>query len=161
MNKLIPLFISLLSFTSYAFIDDNKAPVDVKAQTVIIDKPSGLSTYTGNVEVTQGSLMLNAEEIQIFSIGQTISKMTAKGNKKKLAYYKQNQPNQLHFVEAGALTITYFVDKQLVRLEGSAYLVQGFDYFSGGILDYDIKKDKIVAKKSKNGAQRVKFKIKL
>jgi lipopolysaccharide export system protein LptA len=35
-----------------------------------------------------------------------------------------------------------------VRLEGNAHLVQGFDSFSGGILNYDIKKDKMVAGKS-------------
>jgi lipopolysaccharide export system protein LptA len=42
-----------------------------------------------------------------------------------------------------------------VRLEGNAHLVQGFDSFSGGILNYDIKKDKMVAGKSKNDTQRV------
>jgi glutamate mutase epsilon subunit len=30
-----------------------------------------------------------------------------------------------------------------VRLEGNAHLVQGFDSFSGGILNYNIKKDKM------------------
>jgi lipopolysaccharide export system protein LptA len=56
---------------------------------------------------------------------------------------------------------SYFINQQLVRLEGNAHLVQGFDSFSGGILNYDIKKDKMVAGKSKNDTQRVKFKIKL
>jgi lipopolysaccharide export system protein LptA len=46
-------------------------------------------------------------------------------------------------VEANAQTITYFINQQLVRLEGNAHLVQGFDSFSGGILNYDIKKDKV------------------
>ena len=152
---------SLLSFALHALIGDSRAPVDVKAQTVIIDEPLGLSTYIGDAEVTKGSLALSAEEIQIFSVKQTISKIIARGNKKKLARYKQSQPNQVRFVAANAQTITYFVSKQLVRLEGNAHLVQGFDSFSGGILNYDIKKDKMVAEKSKNGTQRVKFKIKL
>ena len=161
MNKLFFLFLSLLSFTLHALIGDNKAPVDVKAQTVIIDEPLGLSTYIGDAEVTKGSLVLSAEEIQIFSVKQTISKIIAKGNTKKLAHYKQNQPSQPRFVEASAMTITYFTNKQLIRLEGNAHLIQGFDSFSGGILNYDIKKDKIVVEKSKNSTQHVKFKIKL
>ena len=161
MNKFIFLFLSLLSFALHALIGDYKAPVDVKAQTVLIDEPRGFSTYTGNAKVTKGSLALSAEEIQIFSVKQVISKIIARGNKQKLAHYKQNQPNQARSVEANAQTITYFIDKQLVRLEGNAHFVQGFDSFSGGTLSYDIKKDKIVAKKSKNGTQRVKFKIKL
>ncbi|CAC9466172.1 hypothetical protein BSPLISOX_2260 [uncultured Gammaproteobacteria bacterium] len=161
MNKLIFLFLSLLSFALHALMGDHKAFVDVKAQTVVIDEPRGLSTYTGNAEVTKGSLVLSAEEILIFSVKQTVSKIIAKGSKKKLAHYKQSQPNQARSVEANAQTITYFINQQLVRLEGNAHLVQGFDSFSGGILNYDIKKDKMVAGKSKNDTQRVKFKIKL
>lgn len=81
--------------------------------------------------------------------------------KKKPAHYKQNQANQPRFIEATAQNITYFIDKQFVRLKGKAHLIQGFDSFSGGVLNYDIKKDRIIAKKSKDGTQRVKFKIKL
>ncbi|VVM27943.1 hypothetical protein BSPWISOXPB_8861 [uncultured Gammaproteobacteria bacterium] len=64
-------------------------------------------------------------------------------------------------VEANAQTITYFANQQLVRLEGNAHLIQGLDSFSGSILSYDIKKDKMVAEKAKNGDQRIKFKINL
>jgi lipopolysaccharide export system protein LptA len=70
--------------------------------------------------------------------------------------YKQSQPNQVRSVEANAQIITYFINQQLVRLEGNAHLVQGFDSFSGGILNYDIKKDKMDAGKSKNDTQRDK-----
>jgi hypothetical protein len=46
MNKLIFLFLSLLSFALHALMGDHKAFVDVKAQTVVIDEPRGLSTYS-------------------------------------------------------------------------------------------------------------------
>jgi lipopolysaccharide export system protein LptA len=48
-----------------------------------------------------------------------------------------------------------------MHLSGNAHLVQGFDSFSGGTLDYDIKNDKVIAEQSKDGTQRVRFKIKL
>jgi lipopolysaccharide export system protein LptA len=48
-----------------------------------------------------------------------------------------------------------------VQLRGKARLIQGFDTFSGGTLDYDIKHDKVILEKSKDGKDRVKFKIKL
>jgi hypothetical protein len=35
--------------------------------------------------------VLSAEEILIFSVKQTVSKIIAKGSKKKLAHYKQSQ----------------------------------------------------------------------
>lgn len=165
MNKFIALFLLSSFAVLQALPSDNKAPIEVESQTVVIDEPRGLSVYTGDVKVTQGSLVLSAEEIQIFSAKHKVKKIIAKGNNKKSAYYEQNQPNQPNqprFVEANALTITYFVNKQLIRLEGNnAYIIRGFDFFSGGVLHYDIEKDKMIAKKSKSSPKRVKFKIKL
>jgi hypothetical protein len=45
MNKLIFLFLSLLSFALHALIGDHKAFVDVKAQTVVIDEPAAFGNY--------------------------------------------------------------------------------------------------------------------
>ncbi|SFV85134.1 LptA, protein essential for LPS transport across the periplasm [hydrothermal vent metagenome] len=159
MNRIIFILL-LLPFTADALLN-GRIPTDVKAYAVVIDERLGLSTYTGNAQIVQGSLIISAESIQIFSKNQEITKVIAVGTKKKPAHYKQNQPKQPRFIEATAQNITYFVGKQLVKLKGRAHLIQGFDSFSGGTLNYDIKKDKIFAKKSKDGTQRVQFKIKL
>ncbi len=159
MSRILSIIL-LLSFASYA-LPDKRVPMDVKAHTVVIDERLGLNTYTGNASITQGPLTISAEKIQIFSKKQVITKVIATGTKKKLAYYKQNQSNQSNFVGAVAQKIVYFIDKQLVQLKGKAHLTQGFESFSGGVLNYDIKEEKIVANKSKDGTQRVRFKIKL
>jgi lipopolysaccharide export system protein LptA len=49
----------------------------------------------------------------------------------------------------------------MVFLEGNAILIQGFEYFSGHRLEYDINNNKVNAKGSEDGTQRVKFKIDL
>ena len=49
----------------------------------------------------------------------------------------------------------------MILLVGNAYLVQGFDSFSGDTLDYDINNDRVVVKGNKYGTERVKFKIAL
>jgi lipopolysaccharide export system protein LptA len=144
-----------------ALADDATQPIKVKAQTVLIDEKQGLSVYTGKASVVQGSLILSAEKIQLFSNQTEVTKVIAKGDKKQRAHYQQSQPSQSRFIEATADNITYLIQKELVHLRGHAHLVQGFDSFSGGTLDYDIKNDKVIANKSKDGAQRVRFKIKL
>jgi lipopolysaccharide transport periplasmic protein LptA len=161
MNKVYPLLMCLMANNVFALPQDASEPIKVKAHTVMIDELNGLSTYTGKAQVKQGSLMLNAEKIKLFSNQTEVIKVIAIGTNKKLAHYKQNQPNQPRFVEATALNITYLIKKEFVRLKGKARFVQGFDSFSGGTLDYDIANDKVIAKKSKDGTQRVKFKIKL
>lgn len=162
MNKFIVLFLLSSFSVLQALPINNETTINVEAKTVVIDEPRGFSVYTGDAKVTQGFLALSAEEIQIFSTKHKVKKIIAKGSKKKPAHYQQDKPNQPRFIEANASTITYFANKQLIRLEGNnTYLIRGFDSFSGGVLHYDIEKDKMIAKKHKNNPKRVKFKIKL
>ncbi len=145
----------------HALPEDRSKPIEVKAQMVEIDEKKGVSFYTGQAKVVQGSLALSADKIRLYSNQTEVTKVIAKGTKNKLAHYQQSQPNQPRFIEATAENITYLIKKEMVHLKGNAHLVQGFDSFSGGTLDYDIKKDKVIANKSKDGSQRVRFKIKL
>ena len=160
INKLL-LFVCLMPGISIALPNDATQPINVAAQTVLIDEKEGISIYTGKAIVAQGSLILSAEKIQLFSNQTQVTKMIDNGNKKQRAHYQQSQPTQPRFIEATANNITYLIQKEMVHLKGHAHLVQGFDSFSGGTLDYDIKNDKVIANKSKDGSQRVRFKIKL
>ena len=161
MNRVFLIYLYCASFGVYALPDDAKQPIQVKAYTVVIDEQKGLSTYTGDAKVSQGSLMLSADKIELYSNQKEVTKVLAVGSKKRLAYYKQNQPNRSRFIEAGAIKINYLIKKEIVQLRGKAHLIQGFDKFSGGTLDYDIKNDKVILEQSKDGKERVKFKIKL
>jgi lipopolysaccharide export system protein LptA len=161
MNKIFLIALLILSGRATALVTDSIEPIEVSANTVVIDEKEKLSTYTGKASITQGSLTLNAQTIQLFSNQQGVIKVIAKGTYKQPAYYQQNQPNQPRFIKARALEIIYLIKQELVHLKGKAHLTQGSDSFSGAILDYDIKNDKIITSMSKDGTQRVQFKIKL
>lgn len=161
MNKAFLMPLLILFSHAIALVTDNVESIEVSANMVVIDEKNKLSTYTGKASITQGSLTLNAQTIQLFSNQQGVIKIIAKGTHKQPAHYQQNQPNQLRFIVARALNITYLTKQGLVHLKGKAHLVQGLDSFSGDMLDYDIKNDKIIANMSKDGKQRVRFKIKL
>lgn len=161
MNKIFLIALLILFGHATALVTDSTEPIEVSANTVVIDEREKLSTYTGKASITQGSLTLNAQTIQLFSNQQGVIKVIAKGTYKQPAYYQQNQPNQPRFIEARALEITYLIKQELLHLKGKAHLTQGFDSFSGATLDYDIKNDKIITSMSKDGTQRVQFKIKL
>ncbi len=161
MNKHFLGYLSLLFFSVQVLPSNAKTAIDIYANSVLIDEQKGLSIYTGDVKVTQGELVLKAEKIQLFNTQRQVTKIIANGTKNQRAYYKQGRVNKPRFIEARADNITYFIKSGLVRLNGRANLIQGFDSFSGGTLDYDIKNDKVIVKQSKDGTQRVKFKIKL
>jgi len=161
MNKPILIFFLILVFNHLVLAADRDEPIHVKAQSASLDETKGYSKYLGKVLFTQGTLILRGQKVQIFNNDKEVTKVIANGDAIEQAYYKQDRPNQERFVEAKADKITYIVNEEMVHLEGGAYLLQGYDKFTGGTLDYDIKNDRVIAKKSEDGKERVKFKIRL
>ena len=161
MNKIILL--TTIFFTTFAFAlsEDVKQPIEIEAESVIVDEISGFNEFTGDAEVRQGSLLMTAELIQVQTNSEGVETMKATGTVDKPAKYIQSQKSQSRFIEATAILITYDVNKGMIFLVGNAYLIQGFDSFSGETLTYDINNDKVIVKGSEDGTKRVKFKIDL
>ena len=159
INKLLILLMAFVASLVFALPEDTNQPIEIEAQSVVVDETTGFNEFSGDVEVRQGSLLLLAELIQVQTENEEVVSMLAKGSLEKPAKYIQSQENQARFVEATATLITYDVDKGMIFLVGNAHLVQGFDSFSGDTLNYDINNDKVVVKGSKDGTERVKFKI--
>ena len=161
MNKFLILLMAFVTSLVLALPGDTKQPIEIEAQSVVVDETTGFSEFSGNAVVRQGSLLLSAELIQVQTDNEEVVSMIAKGSLEKPAKYIQNQENQARFVEATATLITYDVDEGMIFLVGNAHLVQGFDSFSGDTLDYDINNDRVIVKGNKYGTERVKFKITL
>ena len=161
MNKLIVLIALFLSTYTFALTEDAQQPIEIEADSVMVDETSGFNEVIGNAEVKQGSLVMTAEIIQVQTNADGVETMIAKGTLDQPAKYIQSQENQARFIEATATLITYDVNEGMIFLVGDAYLVQGFDSFSGDSLTYDINNDKVLVKGSEDGTKRVKFKIEL
>ena len=161
MNKLILLLAIFFSTFAFALSEDADQPIEIEAESVMVDETSGFNEFIGDAEVKQGSLIMTAEVIQVQTNADGVETMVAKGTPQKPAKYIQSQENQARFIEATATLITYDVNEGMIFLVGDAYLVQGFDSFSGDSLTYDINNDKVLVKGSEDGTKRVKFKIDL
>ena len=161
INKLLILLMVFVTSLVLALPEDANQPIEIEAQSVVVDETTGFNEFSGDAEVRQGSLLLLAELIQVQTENEEVVTVLAKGSLEKPAKYIQSQENQARFVEATATLITYDVDEGMIFLVGNAHLIQGFDSFSGDTLDYDINNDKVIVKGNKYGTERVKFKITL
>ena len=161
MNKIILL--TAIFFTTFVFAlsEDVKQPIEIEAESVIVDDKSGFNEFIGGAEVRQGSLFMSAELIQVQTNEEGVETMKAIGTLNNPAKYIQSQETQARFIEATATEITYDVNTGMIFLNGNANLIQGFESFSGESLIYDIDNDKVNAKGSDDGTKRVKFKIDL
>ena len=161
MSKIFLLITIFFTTFVFALPEDAKQPIEIEAESVIVDELSGFNEFSGNAEVRQGSLLMTAELIQVQTNTDDVETMKAIGTVDKPAKYIQSQENQARFIEATATLITYDVNEGMIFLVGNAYLIQGFDSFSGDTLTYDINNDKVIVKGSEDGTKRVKFKIDL
>jgi lipopolysaccharide export system protein LptA len=159
MNKLLILLMVFITSLVFALPEDARQPIEIEADSVVVDETTGLNVFSGDAEVKQGSLLLLADHIEVQTDNGEVVSMIAKGNQDKLAKYTQSQENQERFIEATAETIEYDVDKGMIFLQVNASLIQGFEYFSGHKLTYDINNNRVVGNSSEDGTQRVKFKI--
>jgi lipopolysaccharide export system protein LptA len=161
MTKVIVLIALFFTHFAFALAEDAKKPIEIEAESVIVDETKGFNEFSGNAEVRQGSLLMTAELIQVQTNPDGVETMKAKGSLIKPAKYMQSQENQARFIEATATLITYDVNRGMIFLVGNANLIQGFDSFSGDTLTYDIDNDRVIVKGSEDGTKRVKFKIDL
>ena len=145
----------------FALSGDAEQPIEIEAESVMVDETTGFNEFIGDAEVKQGSLVMTAEIIQVQTNADGVETMIAKGTIEKPAKYIQSQENQARFIEATVTLITYDVNEGMIFLVGEAYLGKGFDCFSGDSLTYDINNDKVLVKGSEDGTKRVKFKIDL
>ena len=139
MNKIILLIAMFFTTFVFAFSEDSKQPIEIEAESVIVDEISGFNEFSGNAEVRQGSLLMTAEVIQVQTNTDGVETMKATGTVDNPAKYIQSQEKQARFIEATATLITYDVNKGMIFLVGNAYLIQGFDSFSGDTLSYNRK----------------------
>lgn len=136
-----------------ALSTDRDQPIELEADGADIDDGKGISTYTGNVILTQGSMRITAEKLTLYNNkNKDLEKAVAVGGN-KLATFKQRPQGKKQDFKSRASTIVYYIVKEKVHLLKNAHVVQEGGSFSGNKIIYDTKKETIIAssKKDKKG----------
>ncbi len=157
---LIALGLVLLANSSIALETDREQPIRIQADAAMVDESQGASVYRGNVIITQGTLEVTADEVEIYTADSAVIQIIAKMDKdsEKLAHYRQQVNEDADMVEADARKITYLVQEERLHLSGDARLQQVEDIFTGELLYYDLARG-IVNLSSTGGSDRVNMTI--
>ncbi|MCP3849904.1 MAG: lipopolysaccharide transport periplasmic protein LptA [Gammaproteobacteria bacterium] len=150
------LSLSLFSFpiSAIALSSDRNQPINLEADHADIDDLKGISIYTGNVILTQGSMVIKSNKLTLYNDeNNELVKAVAVGLNKKLATFKQRPEGKDKDFRARAITMIYYLDKDKIHLLKNAYVWQAGDTFSGDKIIYDTKKETVLASsvKNKNG----------
>ncbi|WP_159084338.1 lipopolysaccharide transport periplasmic protein LptA [Dongshaea marina] len=145
------LLLMLLALPALAKQSDFQKPVDVVSKTQFGDMTAGTLTFSGNVVIRQGTILVHADKvIAVRDKEGQIKTITAYG---KPATFHQLMDDGRP-VDGRADTLLYQVSKQLVTLTGEAQVKQLESEVTGNVITYQMDKQQINAQ-SKGKQDRV------
>ena len=140
----------------FAKHEDSQQPITIEADKAKVDEKKGISTYTGNVLLRQGSIQIKSDELKVISKDGGLDKLVATG---KPVIYLQSGDAEKGDIVGEAYQMEYFaLEGKLILLE-NAKLSQGPNMFSGNRIAYDTQKEIVSAAVSEQGTQRVQVTI--
>jgi lipopolysaccharide export system protein LptA len=155
LHLFLYICLALLPATAIALDSDKDKPINVEADKADIDEKRGISVYTGNVIVTQGSIRITSDEMTLYSKDQAIEKIIAKGNP---ATYKQRPEGKKEDIHAEGQQMEYYTKTDTAIFIDNAVMKQGGNTFKSNRITYDIANDKVNAG-ARTGGQRVTITI--
>lgn len=144
----------MLAGAALGLSSDPDQPVNIEADAATVDENTGLTEYTGSVIMTQGSMRVLADKVTVQRGDEGVERVILLGNP---ARFRQRPDNSKEYVRATARKIEYLEPKNLLYLIDQASVRQGSDTFSGNRITYDTKRNRVQARKSKTGKERVKI----
>lgn len=134
-----------------ALSTDNELPMQIVADSSLINYKTGIYTYEGNVKVTQGSTVLTADRLITKSnTKHKIEEATAYGLN-QLAEYSTIPKQGDKLLHAKAKIIRFLPPKSTIELENDVTVTQGENSFHGSFITYNIKDQIVTAPSSRIG----------
>ena len=139
MNKLTVRFYAmlcavLLATSAHAEKADRDKPVNLEADTVTLDDVKKISVYQGNVVLSQGTLTLRADRVQVTQNADGLDKVNAIG---RPVAFRQKADGSDEFIEGFSDRIEYDGVTGQVELVGQARLRRGSDELRGARISYN------------------------
>lgn len=136
MMRSILLSLSLIGFAGNAQAEsaDRDKPIDLEADSVKVDDAKQISTYAGNVILTQGTLVIHADKLIVREDKEGFQHSTSLGNP---TTFKQKREGKNEYMEGSAQRIEYDGRMDKVQLYTKAWVKRGEDIVHGDYIMYD------------------------
>ena len=140
------LLTTALLFNSYAWglSTDKNQPIEIEADAAELDDQKGVTIYTGNVVVIQGSIRMTGDKMTVYYTKENdLDTVIMVGQP---ATYRQLPDNSEIYDEAEALRMEFYNLKNLIVLINNALVKQEDKRFSGNRIEYDTLNSKVWAR---------------
>jgi len=152
-NKLLlATFLLLCSPACFAESADRNKPIHLEADQVMMDDAQQISTFTGNVRLTQGTLLLSGDKIVVVEDKDGFKHATAYGN---TAEFRQKREGLNEYVEGYGKRIEYDTRTDTLNFHEKARLKRNLDEVSGDHITYSAKTEVFRVDSSEAGSGNV------
>lgn len=149
-NKiLLSAVLIMASFSASALKDDTNQPINIVSDNQSLDMENSVVTFTDNVVITQGSILIKANKVVITR--------PPEGSNKKDTVEAFGAPVTFHQklddgkpVDGKANKVHYDLGKEFLTLTGNAELKQLDSKINGDVITYDVKKQQLKATSAVN-----------
>lgn len=158
IKKMMTSFVVFTTVASgslvYAIPSDRNQPITLEAERATFNEKTGVTTYSGNVVIQQGTLKLQAGSL-VAHLNQSnkITSVQATGSPAK---FQQQMDAKGSIARGEGRTISYNAETGIIKLSGKAFLSQNGATFRGENLSYSMSKGDIQAN---GGGQGGRIKI--
>lgn len=154
---LILLNLQFFILDAQALPEDRRQPIEIQSLEAIREETKGLTVYTGNVTIVQGTIRIQADKVTVHSDKNKVNKIVGIG--KPAEYQQQSKPDSAPVVARGN-SIEYNLVSDIILMIGDASLRQEDSILTGERIEYDLKKEVIRAKGGSNtGRERIRMVI--
>lgn len=124
-----------------ALPDDRDQIIEIESITAEFRETEGLTIYSGEVNLQQGSILLKADRLTLFAEKGRVSRLLAEGN----AYYEQIPEVGADKVVARGRSIEYLLSEDVITLNQNASLTHEGATMNGNLITYDVRNNLLIA----------------
>ncbi len=115
--------------------DDRSKPINIKADRSEFDQREGKQTFSGNVEVTQGSMAISADKVVIEIRDGAFYRITGEGSPIQFQQLGRNS----ELIRGRSGKIAYDTNTSQLTFEGDAKFERPGQTFSGETIRYNMR----------------------
>jgi lipopolysaccharide export system protein LptA len=142
-RRLAALLLALLPTLAWGLSSDRSQPIHIEADKASLDESEGISTYSGNVLLRQGTLKLEGNRMTVYLKNNQVEKVVLAGQP---ASYSQRSDGEETDQHAVAGNIEYQAVAQRIILLGKARIWQDeAEEFSSDRIEVNLKNNTLNA----------------
>lgn len=124
----------LISVSCFGFTGDNDQTIIIESDIAERNEITGLTQYSGNVIIRQGSLIIDANRVEIHYADNRVNRIVCNGNP---ASYQHKSSTGGQVLARGEI-IEYLPAENLVNLKTNASLSKNGTLIKGDSINYDV-----------------------